>query len=89
MQNLLFADTASSRKPVAGIHCFYIAITKGPEGGQPWAGELALWLRALIVLARDQGSIPSTHVDTHHSLRLQACLWCTDAHVGEAFIHMK
>ena len=31
IENLLFGDTASSRKPATTIiHCFYIAITKGP-----------------------------------------------------------
>ena len=32
------------------------------------AGEMAQWLRALVVLVKDPGSIPSTHVAAHNCL---------------------
>jgi hypothetical protein len=38
------------------------------------AGELAQWLRALI-LTKETASISSTHMEAHHFLRYQACMW--------------
>jgi hypothetical protein len=31
------------------------------------AGEMAQWLRALVVLPEDPGSVPSTHCEAHNS----------------------
>lgn len=36
------------------------------ENSPIWTGELAQWLRALIALAEDHGSIPSTHSMAAH-----------------------
>ena len=33
-----------------------------------WSGEMAQWLRALVVLPEDPGSIPSTHMLIHNCL---------------------
>jgi hypothetical protein len=53
------------------------------------AGKFARRLGALVILAKDPVSIPSTHKAPHHFVKLQACIWCTDMDVGKAFIHTK
>ena len=52
-------------------------------------GKLAHWLGAPVLLAKDPGSIPSTHMKAKYFLRHQACMWCTDTHSGKTFIHTK
>lgn len=51
------------------------------------AGELTQWLKALVV--KNLGSIPSTHVEAHHLLRYQVCMWCTNVHARETLNHIK
>lgn len=53
------------------------------------AGKLAQWLRALVVAAKDLGSIPSTHMDAHHRLGYQAHMWQMDVPAGKTLIHLK
>lgn len=59
--------------------------------------EMAQWLKALVTLPEDLGSIPRTHMVAHNlcysssketmpfsGLQIfQACSWCTSAHVGK------
>ena len=33
-----------------------------------WAGEMAQWLRSLLLFQRARGSIPSTHMAVHNCL---------------------
>lgn len=44
-----------------------------------WAGGSAQWLRALLVLVKAPGSIPSNQMKTLYLLRHQAAIQCTDA----------
>lgn len=44
-----------------------------------WAGESAQWLRALLVLVKDPGSVPSNHMEALCLLRHQAHVHCTEA----------
>lgn len=37
-------------------------------GKKKRAGELALWLGRLLIVIKDTGSIPSTHMEAHHLL---------------------
>jgi hypothetical protein len=38
-----------------------------------WPGEIALWLRALVALPEDLGSIPSTHMAAHEFVCNSSC----------------
>lgn len=50
---------------------------------------LAQWLRALVVLTKDPGSIPSTHVEAHPFLGHEAHVWCIDIHAGRTVLGTK
>jgi hypothetical protein len=54
-----------------------------------WGEELAPCVRAAVALAKDLGSIPSTHIEAHHCLRDQAHVWCTDIQTGNTLRHTK
>jgi hypothetical protein len=45
--------------------------TKETKYPLPGAGEMTLRFRALAVLPKDPGSIPSTHMTVHSCLKLQ------------------
>ena len=51
-------------------------------------GTGAQSLRALAALAKDLGSISSTHMKAHHLLKDQH-MWCTDTLEGKALSHRK
>lgn len=51
---------------------FSLALTLEVKMKKKWAGELAQWLRVLVVLAKDPGLFPSMHLKTHHLLGHQA-----------------
>jgi hypothetical protein len=43
-----------------------------------------------LVLAKDLGLIPRTHMEAHYYLRYPACVsWCTDRQAGQALIEIK
>jgi hypothetical protein len=52
------------------------------------AGELAQWLKALSVVAKDPGLIPRTHMEAHHLFKDQH-MWHTNTHEGKTLIHIK
>ena len=48
---------------------------------------MAQWLRALVVLAKDSGLMPSIHMEAPCLLRYQARMCYTDIHAGKIPIH--
>jgi hypothetical protein len=60
--------------------------TKQKKTNRPRARELAQWLRALVLVAKDPGLIPSTHVEAHHLLK-GPHVWCSNTHEGKTLTH--
>ena len=60
--------------PHLGIFLFSLR-NQGP------AGELAQWLRALLMIAKDLDLIPCAHMEAYHLPGKQAQTWYTDIHV--------
>ena len=50
------------------VSWYVILVKKTTDEG---AGEMTQWLRALIALVEDPGSIPITHMAAHNCLKIQ------------------